>query len=348
MYHFLFLAFLFPGDAWVFNTEDLPDYVFEISDLVVTPSGETYFLDRYESRVYHLNEMGNLVGHFGKKGQGPGEIQGAFRLQYLPANQTVYVFDTNRKRLISFKADLFVVEHQAPAKIFYGEPILIDARRIVYKKKDGGERKSKQGASLYLLDLDSGKETLLLQLDHRQHGDASRVERPGAQVYNYLDWTPRAVFAVDPGKRLYLGSTASFDLSIYNTSTVEKIGWLSDPTLKPRLLSDNEVEAFEEKTGWRILTAHGSASPSFRASLIGFFVDAVGRVWVQVNPPPGIEEQRYRIYQPSGKLVGKLSLPAKSKLKLYHADQHFLWLVATQEEEREPSILIKKQAYGLN
>ncbi len=79
-----------------------PDQFDRPTDVAVAPSGEFYVADGYgNSRVLHFDRRGNLVGQWGKKGDGEGE----FRLPHaicLDARGRVYVGDRENNRVQVF------------------------------------------------------------------------------------------------------------------------------------------------------------------------------------------------------------------------------------------------------
>ena len=96
----LFWMLLLSGSdlIWQTNIEGLSEIVVLLSDMVVTEKEHSFLLDGREARILHLDEAGNEVAFFGKRGEGPGELGGPFGLTYFPESQRLYVSDSRKKQ----------------------------------------------------------------------------------------------------------------------------------------------------------------------------------------------------------------------------------------------------------
>ena len=74
-----------------------------VRDVAVTPSGETWVLTRLEPFVYRFSPEGRLEGRFGRRGQGPGELQNPGAIAAAGADG-VEVLDLAGRRLAAFDA----------------------------------------------------------------------------------------------------------------------------------------------------------------------------------------------------------------------------------------------------
>lgn len=85
--------------------EDIDDFVFsEIRTIEVDDEGNIYVLDSKEVCVKVFNKSGNHIKTFGKKGQGPGEMQFPGRM-HLFSGKEIMIYDGANNRLSYYSLD---------------------------------------------------------------------------------------------------------------------------------------------------------------------------------------------------------------------------------------------------
>jgi len=99
-------AFRFSLEAlWTIGGESSAEADFsDITSVAVEPSGNLLVLDGKECRVFVFDAAGKFVRSFGRKGQGPGELNGPIGIAMTPANE-IMVEDSLNRRLSYFSRD---------------------------------------------------------------------------------------------------------------------------------------------------------------------------------------------------------------------------------------------------
>ncbi len=87
------------------DEEGVEDFVFsQIRSVQVDEEENIYVLDRKEACVKAFDKNGKYIRTFGKKGQGPGEIQRPYRM-HLFAGKEILIYDTGNRRLSFYSLD---------------------------------------------------------------------------------------------------------------------------------------------------------------------------------------------------------------------------------------------------
>lgn len=349
----LFLGFYFAPDTsgeWSLNLESLSKFTWRVSSLVVTPDEHVFFLDPKEHHIFHLDENGCEVSVFGREGQGPGEFESAWRIQYLPKDKKLLVYDNSDRTLQAFdlsgrfiqkqKLDQQILQLGRLEFLFADLAVVIDIPNPF--REDLG-----QGARFLLVEPSTKTQTLLMKNDVTRHGDPVVVRHEGRGVSAWtFPWTPRSILAVSPNREvLFMGSTAGVDFTIYDVVKRSFVGRVEDKSLPWLPLTQEEIAQYDE----RILAAGNTRGikdfdhPDFRPPIVSAFCDTDTRLWVLINGAFEAQESTYVLFDRHGKKMGLLTIP--SEQKLYHATQKHYWCVVDDPDDDE--VLIKKIAYRL-
>jgi hypothetical protein len=94
----------------------------DLIDIAVDDRGEIYGLDRKEARISVFNSQGALVRTIGKKGQGPGELQGPREIRITP-QQEIMITDSNARQLVFFTLQGQFLRNVSTARLqFFNRP----------------------------------------------------------------------------------------------------------------------------------------------------------------------------------------------------------------------------------
>ncbi len=98
------------------NKKLLEKGLFDITDFDIDSKGNIYLLNNKSERsiVFKFNSSGNFIQCFGRKGQGPGEIEKAEKIHII--NDRIFLHDTGRSKILVFGEDGNIVsERKVPS-----------------------------------------------------------------------------------------------------------------------------------------------------------------------------------------------------------------------------------------
>ena len=133
-------------DLCIGDEEGIEDFIFsQIRSVQVDEEDNIYVLDSKEVCVKVFDSNGKHVRTFGKRGQGPGEIQLPTRM-YLVAGKEILIYDVGNSRLSYFSLDGKCLREISTGKHFFSRAIpdskgniitqlLIPGDKLVYEVK---------------------------------------------------------------------------------------------------------------------------------------------------------------------------------------------------------------------
>lgn len=94
----------------------------DLIDLAVEEGGDIYALDRKEARISVFNSQGALVRTVGKKGLGPGELQGPRDIRITPQKE-IMITDGGARQLVFFTLEGQFLRNVSTARLqFFNRP----------------------------------------------------------------------------------------------------------------------------------------------------------------------------------------------------------------------------------
>jgi hypothetical protein len=119
-------------DFFSISSGDSPGLEFsDLNALAVRPDGSMFVLDTKESRVLAFDAKGTFLSAFGKKGQGPGEMNTPVGISISPKNEVI-VEDALNQRLAYFDLKGTFLRHVSTAKALGLSGLQMDAQgRVV-------------------------------------------------------------------------------------------------------------------------------------------------------------------------------------------------------------------------
>jgi len=348
LYFLGILCFSSNEGEWTVKLENLSRFTWQVSSLVVTPEEQTYFLDGKEHLIFQLNDQGVEVNVFGKKGQGPGEFERAWKLEYLPAAERLLLFDHGQRKLVEFDRDgQYIETRKLEFELVLGNPIFMSQDlAVLMKAANPFADELGQGARFLLFDFNKKSETLLLKNDVTKHGDPIVSESSdGRKNVINLPWTPRSLIAVSPNRDvLFMGSTIEVNFTVYDVAKGIVSGRIEDMDFPVSPLTVADLEYLDQIFGQREKSLKDYDPPATKPPTGMVLCDSDNRLWVQINHDLLAKNASWMVYESTGKRCGRVCLPKFHFLE--HATQTHVWCVVRDPDDDE-QVLIKKMAYHL-
>ena len=331
------LGFAGASGSWTTSNQSLSEPVTSVDAMVVTESGEVLILDRSNARIIHLDASGKQKGHYGRRGQGPGEMQYAHTLHYLPQNKALYIHDRGKGKMLQFNLKgEEVAANPFPAGPFNDylilSPEMTAGIRFDFSKPD-------QGAEIVMWQ--GQKERVL----HRNGGGLhqnSVVIFHGDNVAGWdFDWQPKSIIAATPdGKRLFVGSTGRLRFEVYDVETGKSVGRIEESV--PRVLIDDQDKAQDVETFKKAypdmahaINEKAIGFPEFKTPVKNIIADSQGRLWVSINQFPSAKQSETRVYAQDGSKLGSVFL--EKGFRVVHANANWLWGFRYNEKQDQYS-----------
>jgi len=257
--------------------------------------GNIYLVEEFDAAEYFVNAFnssGRLVGRFGKKGQGPGEIQSA-QYFFIGPDDRIFVFDVNALKLLEFNIHgLLVKETKVRHDLWEVIPLLTGGylARRGYLHESG-----RWGMAVSLYDSDFNEVKALDSYEMSDLGPGKRT--PGIIIPLY--WRVR-------GDRIYMGKGfKDYEIKVFDLqgNLLRKIRKEFRPEAYP--------DEFKKQTETMIKARPTSDlyvlkdMPPFNS----FFIDDDGRILVMTYElGEGKDEYIHDIFSADGVFIGRASL----------------------------------------
>jgi len=127
-------------DLCIGDEEALEDFIFsQIRSVTVDEEENIYVLDSKEIRIKVFDKNGKPLRTFGKKGQGPGEIQMPTRM-YLTSEKEILIYDQGNRRLSFYSCDGQCLREISTAKYFFSRTIPDSQGNIITQQLIPGDK----------------------------------------------------------------------------------------------------------------------------------------------------------------------------------------------------------------
>ena len=325
------LLFASPADGqWETNSEAFSSPLKTITDAVVTDKGEIFILDRLDDRVYHLDAHGKEIRAFGRKGEGPGELGFPTYLYYVPEEETLYIVDEERPRVVAYKHGKPVTT-RIPSQY---DPLVIDNAHFLYVKINDPFRDPDKGGGVFLETVE-GEKTEIFSPGPEHHADPLKVEHNNDRGWLYFPWIAKTLLAVSPDKQLvFMGSNTRLDFTVYSVAKGEAIAHVKDAYLPSPLLDEREINEYDVGVGvgGGAFFARDFEHDEHKPPIDEVLVDAERRLWVRLANAYGAEKHTYRVYTHDGDKLGSVETDDASQT-IFGADAKGYWLYGYDEAE---------------
>lgn len=205
--------------------------------LLATDDGSLYVHDGMNRTNYIFDRDGRFVRSFGKRGQGPGEIQD--QKSFFLAGQKIVVVDTAKLHYFSRNGDFIRSEsnyyyRRRPA-LFIDEHRFIAAPIGIFEAFEGKGK-------IVVADLDSRRETVIHEFLIFSGGTARVGRMVGSLIIEGL--TPLMTIGYFDG-RIYYGMSDNYAIQMADLSG-KKLGKFSLQRQKRKVSPEEKAERFED------------------------------------------------------------------------------------------------------
>lgn len=205
--------------------------------LQAAEDGTLYIHDGMNRTNYIFDRDGRFVRSFGKKGQGPGEVQD--QKSIFLVGQTLIVVDT--AKLHYFSRDGEYIKSESNYYYRRRPALFIDAHRFVAAPIGIFEAFEGKG-KIIVVDLDSGRETVIHEFLIFSGGTARVGRMVGSLIVEGL--TPLMTIGYSDG-RIYYGMSDSYSIQITDLNG-KSLGKFSLRRDKRRVSSEEKALRFED------------------------------------------------------------------------------------------------------
>jgi len=276
----------------------------EIVALDVGKDGTAYVLDMKDNRVKVFDVRGKFLRAFGKKGQGPGELNQPVGLIITPENE-ILVEDVLNQRLALFTLDGKFVRHISTAKALGLSGIEMDGRGMIVARSMGLGDTGKMFMEVKTYDKDLNPKIKLAAVEF-QMSLQSKINPFSAMTLLY---------ALDGQGRLYFGSQRGYEIKVLSLEgkLLKTIGRDYDPVAITKEFKDEMLKLIPNVSGVNVkdMIQFPKVFPPY-----GNFVLAdEGRLLVRTYEKGRAEKEFYwDVFDAEGRFVAKVPIAHEIRL----------------------------------
>jgi len=198
-----------------------PDASFvSATGLDVLPDGTVFVIDSKDSRVKVFDAAGKFLRAFGRKGQGPGEMNQPTGILVTP-DQEILIEDILNRRLAVFAPDGTFRRHVSTAKALGISGIQMDGRGLIVARSMGLAEGGKMALEVKTYDAEFNPKVKLASFEMQV---STQVKVNPFQAMNLL-------YALGRDGLLYLGSAKTYEIRVVSAEgrLLKTVGRDSDP-----------------------------------------------------------------------------------------------------------------------
>jgi hypothetical protein len=284
-------------------------------DVAEDGQGRIYVSDFKENNIKVFDKAGVYLKTIGRKGQGPGEFQYLFEVEfshgrlYASENSRITVFDAEGAYLRTMVAE--------KGRSWQKMRALPDGRFLVEKNLVDYQSPSRKEETL--LDLYSAEFAFLKTVYQREVRRYKYFSEPTARS---LPIPYAAAFSWDllPDGRIAVGYPGNYKIEFYDPDK-GKIGSFSHASTPVEVTAEDKKVFFagisymtQDGGGPPVLhkgasefTIKNTEFPKFKPPFTRLLVDAQGRIWVRLSEP-AVEKKgpRFDVFDRSGRFLGNV------------------------------------------
>jgi hypothetical protein len=283
-----------------------------ITGITVQNDGSVFVLDTKECLIRAFDAKGRFLFSFGKKGQGPGELNTPIGVMITPSKE-ILVEDALNRRLSFFSLDGKFLRHQSAAQGMGITGILMDDRgRIVARAMSFTDGKIAFEIKTYDKDLNALKSLARVDLANL-----------GQLKVDPLSSAPGLVFAPDGRGNLFLGSPKGYLIRVFDFDgrllrTIERD---YDPT---PVKKEDQAEIFKLLGG---IQATGGFNvkemvvfPDYFPPYVNFVANPDGRLLVRTyEKGKALKEYFYDVFDADGRYT--LRFPSALEIQVWRDEK---------------------------
>ena len=259
--------------------------------IAVDGMGNIYVGDRRQANVKVFDKAGVFIRTIGKRGQGPGELEGLIISVAIHTNgQELIVGDMNKLVLFDLQGQF---KRNIPLRSRLGANACLDPRGNIFA---------------WISDI-RGRRGILSQLNpDSSEVLAEIVAIPDPPDFNM--YSPRAYWILDRQGRPIFGYPKAYEISFYNEHL--KIAKMIRRTYEPSRVTDEDKKIYLKRSNPPGVSGPPKyPCPSVHAAFRSFFIDDREHLFVQTwERSPDEKKDVYDIYDAEGRFIGRIALNA--------------------------------------
>lgn len=285
----------------------------ELTFFAIDSKGQIYVLDSKESAVKVFDAQGKYLRSFGKKGQGPGEMNQPVGIQVTPSGEIV-VEDIMNQRLVYFSAEGNFLKTVSTAKVLGLSGIVFDSKGNIFARQFSmAEKRLIWEVKKYTPDLSP-----LYTIDSV---DFPNPLEGKINPFRFIS----ILYELSNNDYLFYGNTKDYDIRVFSP----------DGKLVRKILKDYNPMKITEEDKRDILSKIPDVGfgvkdrivfPDYYPPYQLFSVDEEGRLIVRTNEKGKTKgEYYYDVFDPEGKYIAKILLRVTPRIwkgkKLYAIEE---------------------------
>lgn len=300
-----------------------PPELGSIADLEVGEDGSVYVLDGLERTVRVFASDGTPLRAFGRRGQGPGELEQPVALAWSPDGR-LWVADPATGRFTAFDVTGEVAGTYVPSDPSMLWPLALGFSPEGLVRTVGLEFGRLEQPVFVLVEgePEDGR------IRERSRAELASIEPPavfelrgdGLMMIQPVPFSPEPVVHVDPDGRIWHSSGGEpwVHRSSPDGGADQRIGREVDPppvtpAERRAALEGEDLEELRRAAGPERFAEFSRLVPETRPPLQGFFFDDEGRVWVLLTPAePGDAASPADVYHAGGERVAVARVPLEA------------------------------------
>ncbi len=298
-----------------------PGELSEPRDIVADSQGRIYVVDRDpEITIKRYAADGSYLGHFGRKGSGPGEFENA---TLMITHDTLVIHDSRQSRTSTFTTDGDFIRVWSDLCCF-NRPLLASNAGLVpipgtiapdTTDGDGAPMFAGSGAIWYRLD-GTVRDTMFFPDEPEQ--PVWRMGDKNNYSINTIPFQPGLVGRFGPDGRFTYGLQSAYRLlvSASGRDTVRIFEYAADPAPLPDSLRQQAVDDYiRQDPRWKGVARLEDIPTSYPLwSNLG--ITQLGETWVLLPGPRG-EGDHFDVFDRQGILLGQVPAPFSQLYRTY-------------------------------
>jgi hypothetical protein len=286
----------------------------------VGKDGTAYVLDMKDNKVKVFDARGKFLRAFGKKGQGPGELNQPVGLIITPENE-VLVEDILNQRLAVFTLDGKFLRHISTAKALGLSGIEMDGRGLIVARSMGLGDAGKMFMDVKTYDKDLNPKIKL-----------AVVELPVSLQSKFNPFSAMTLlYALDGQGHLYLGSQRGYEIKVLSLEgkLIKTIGRDYDPVPITKEDKDEMLKLIPNVSGVNLKDM--IQFPEVFPPYVSFVLADEGRLFVRTYEKGRVKKEFYwDVFDAEGRFVAKVPIPIAHQIQLWR-DEKVYFIVENED-----------------
>ncbi len=258
-----------------------------IQAFVVDDSGSIYVLDKKNYNIKVFDSFGNYLRTFGRRGQGPSELEYPFLLSLQQASGEIIVHDLSM-RLSYFKTDGTFLRH-LPLKTMMSLHGAVDSRGNLYVRDRVRDEKGVRFETKKLAP--DGSLIALI------------AESPGLSLTNANPFTAISYFVVDRADNLVYGYPLTYEIRFYGAS---------DQKVFRKIMREYDRATVTAEEREKLVKGAPPTVrfefPKYHSAYCRFFMSDLGHLFVETWDTTREGKKVYDIFDAEGRFICRMPL----------------------------------------